>query len=49
MGRKLIYSLFFLVFMAILATCSMSKEELPPSAEAGPSSLAVAVALVMPE
>ncbi len=31
MGRKLIYSLFFLVFMAILATCSMSKEEPPPS------------------
>jgi hypothetical protein len=27
MARKLIFSLFFLVFMIILATCSMVKEE----------------------
>jgi len=31
MARKLIFSLFFFVFMAILATCSMLKEESPKS------------------
>ncbi len=29
MARKLIFSLFFLVFMALLATCSMVKEQSP--------------------
>ncbi len=47
MGRKLIYSLFFLVFMAILATCSMSKEEPPPSPAVDAS--AQAAALVVQE
>ncbi len=33
MARKLLFSLFFFIFMAILATCSMVKEQSPAFAE----------------
>lgn len=43
MMRKMVFSLFFLVFMIILATCSMVKEEGQSIAHSEPASTSLVV------
>jgi len=48
MARKLVFSLFFFLFMVILATCSMVKEQEPPSPTRDPMGTMAAEAMAKP-